>query len=150
MKIVLRNDVENVGKQGDLIEVADGYARNFLVPRGLAIVATKGAVKQAQAMQRAREVREARERETAEEIAGRLRSQNIRVTARAGEAGKLFGSVTAGDVADAVHQQLGVELDRRRLELAEPIRELGPHEVSLHIHEGVEATFNVVVEAAEG
>lgn len=148
MRLVLRQDVDSVGKKGDLVEVADGYARNFLVPRGLAIAATKGAVKQAETMRRAREVREARERETVEEIAGRLASQTVRVQARAGEGGKLFGSVTAVDIADAVHAQLEIDLDRRKLGLPEPIKELGSHEVSMHLHEGVEATFTVVVEPA--
>lgn len=148
MKVVLRADVDQVGKKGDVIDVADGYARNFLVPRGLAITATKGAVKQAETMRRAREVREARERETVEEIAGRLGGQTVRVHARAGEGGKLFGSVTAVDIADAVHAQLEIDLDRRKLGLPEPIKELGSHEVSMHLHEGVEATFTVVVEPA--
>lgn len=147
MKLVLRADVDNVGKKGDIVDVADGYGRNFLVPRGLAITATKGAVKQADTMKRAREVREARERETVEALAGRLRGQTIRVTARAGEAGKLFGSVTAPEIADAVQTQLGVELDRRKLHLPEPIREVGSHEVSMHLFEGVEAEFTVVVDA---
>lgn len=145
MKIVLRDDVDNVGRKGDLVEVADGYARNYLVPRGLAIVATKGTVKQSQAMQRAREVREAREREAAEAVAGRLRDQTVRIQARVGGAGKLFGSVTAGDVADAVAEQLQVELDRRKLDLGESIREVGMHDVSLKLHPDVEASFHVVV-----
>lgn len=147
MRLVLRSDVDNVGKKGDLVEVADGYARNFLVPRGLAIVATKGAVKQADTMRRAREVKEAREREAIEGLAGSLRGQTIRVSARAGEAGKLFGSVTAAEIADAAQAQLGVDLDRRKLHLPEPIREVGSHEVSMHLYEGVEAEFTVVVEA---
>lgn len=145
MKIVLRDDIDNVGRKGDLIEVADGYARNYLVPRGLAIVATKGTIKQAQAMQRSREVREAREREAAEAVAGRLRDQTVRIQARVGEAGKLFGSVTATDVADAVAEQLEVELDRKKLDLGEPIREVGMHDVSLKLHPEVEASFHVVV-----
>ncbi len=145
MKIVLRDDIDNVGRKGDLIEVADGYARNYLVPRGLAIVATKGTIKQAQAMQRSREVREAREREAAEAVAGRLRDQTVRIQARVGEAGKLFGSVTATDVADAVAEQLEVELDRKKLDLGEPIREVGMHDVSLKLHPDVEASFHVVV-----
>ncbi len=145
MKIVLRDDIDNVGRKGDLIEVADGYARNYLVPRGLAIVATKGTIKQAQAMQRAREVREAREREAAEAVAGRLRDQTVRIQARVGEAGKLFGSVTATDVAEAVVEQLEVDLDRKKLALPEPIREVGMHDVSLKLHPEVEASFHVVV-----
>lgn len=149
MKIILREDLENLGHKGDLVEVADGYARNYLVPRGLAITATKGAVRQAQAMQRAREAREAREREGAEAVAAKLRSQNVRVLARAGEAGRLFGSVTAADIAQAASEQLGVEIDRRKLQLDDPIRELGTREISLKVHPEVEATFNVVVLAEE-
>lgn len=149
MKIVLRSDVDNLGKQGELVEVADGYARNFLVPRGLAIVATRGALKQAESERRAREVREAREREAAETLAQRLRAQNLRVLARAGEGGRLFGSVTASDVAEAAQEQLGVELDRRKLDLGEPLRELGTHEVTLKLHPDVDATFNVVVIARQ-
>lgn len=145
MKIVLRSDVDNLGRQGELVDVADGYARNFLVPRGLAIVATKGAIKQSESMRRAREVREAREREAIEAVAGRLRGQTVRVRARAGEGGKLFGSVTASDIADAVDDQLSVELDRRKLELGEALRELGTHEVAVKLHPDVEATFHVVV-----
>ena len=146
MKVVLRADVDSVGKKGDLVDVADGYARNYLVPRGLAMTATKGAVKQAETMRRAREVKEAREREAVQVLADRLAGQTVQVTARAGEGGKLFGSVTAVDIADAVHAQLTIDLDRRKLHLPEPIKDLGSHEVSMHLFEGVEATFTVVVE----
>ena len=146
MRVVLRADVDSVGKKGDLVEVADGYARNYLVPRGLAIVATKGVVKQAETMRRAREVKEARERESVQVLADRLTGQTVRVEARAGEGGKLFGSVTAVDIADAVHQQLGIDLDRRKLHLPEAIKDVGSHEVSMHLFEGVEAAFTVVVD----
>ena len=94
MKVVLREDVESLGKKGDLLDVADGYARNYLVPRGLALQATKGVVAQSEAMRRNREAREVRDRAAAEELADRLRAAPVRVTARAGEGGKLFGSVT--------------------------------------------------------
>ncbi|HVM40260.1 MAG TPA: 50S ribosomal protein L9 [Acidimicrobiia bacterium] len=148
MKVVLRDDLDNLGKKGDIVDVADGYARNYLVPRGLAIVATKGAVKQAESMQRARAAKDAREREGAEALAARLAAAPVTIPARAGEGGKLFGSVTATDVAAAVESQLGVELDRRKLEL-EPLRELGPHTVTVRIHPEVEATFDVVVVVQE-
>jgi large subunit ribosomal protein L9 len=145
MRIVLRDDVERVGKKGDVVEVADGYARNFLMPRGLAVQAGKGALKQAEAMRRARETRETREREGAEGLMAKLNSAPIRIIAKAGEGGKLFGSVTAADIAEAAATQAGVELDRRKLDLPEPIRELGTHQVSLKLHPEVDSTFSVLV-----
>lgn len=147
MKIVLREDVDSLGRKGDLVSVADGYARNFLVPRGLAIRATKGAEKQAEAMRRNREAREVRDREAAQEIASRLDGVRIEVKARAGEGGKLFGSVTNADVADAVKAATEVELDRRTIELAEPIKELGPAELPVRLHPDVVATLSVEVVA---
>src|SRR5579862_426800 len=112
MKVVLRSDVEHVGQKGDIVEVADGYARNFLVPRGLALRATAGIQKQADAMRRSRDARDRRARETAQAIADQL-APTIRIEARAGDGGRLFGSVTSSDIAAAVLAQLGVEVDRR-------------------------------------
>ena len=112
MKVILRADVDRVGKKGDILDVADGYARNFLVPRGLALKATDGAVAQAQAMRRSRDVRDAADRQAAEEIARQLVPQVINLSARAGAGGKLFGSITAADVADAVQSQTGLAIDR--------------------------------------
>jgi large subunit ribosomal protein L9 len=147
VRVVLRDDVESLGKKGDLVDVADGYARNYLVPRGLAIKATRGVVAQADAMRRNREAREVREREVAQSLATQLAARRIEVKARAGEGGKLFGSVTAADVAAAVSQQTGVELDRRKVELGEPIRELGAVEIPVKLHTDVDAVLAVVVVA---
>ena len=147
MKIVLRSDVESLGQKGDLLEVADGYARNFLVPRGLAIVAGKGVVRQAEGMRRARTVRDQRERQGAQATAQQLSSRTVSITARAGEGGKLFGSITTTDVADAVQAQTGVDLDRRKLHLEEPIKSLGVHEITIRLHPEVEATLTVDVVA---
>lgn len=147
MKVVLREDVENLGRKGDLIEVRDGYARNFLVPRGLALKATKGIVKQSESMRRGREVREARDRTEAEEIAAKLSGARVQLQARAGEGGRLFGSITASDVADAVIAQTGIEIDRRKLELDEPLKELGPAEIELRLHPEVTAKVQVEVVA---
>src|SRR3979411_2829823 len=105
MKIVLREDVETLGKKGDLLEVADGYARNYLVPRGLAMKATRGVVAQSESMRRSRDAKETRDPEASQALASQLGSQTIQVKARAGEGGKLFGSITASDVADAVLSQ---------------------------------------------
>ena len=147
MKVVLREDVENLGRKGDLLEVADGYARNFLVPRGLALKATKGIVKQAEAMRRSREAREVRNRSEAEELATQLHATRIEVRARAGEGGRLFGSVTAADISDAITAQTGVEIDRRKLVLDEPLKALGPAEIELRLHADVVATVQVEVVA---
>jgi large subunit ribosomal protein L9 len=147
MRIVLRDDVDNLGRKGDMVDVADGYARNFLVPRGLAIRATPGAQKQADAMKRNREAHDRRSREAAEAIASQLAGGTVELKARAGEGGRLFGSVTASDVADAVQAQLGVELDRRRIELDEPLKELGVVDVRVRLHTDVDATVRVAVVA---
>jgi len=147
VKVILRSDVPDVGHKGDVLDVADGYARNFLVPRGLAMAASKGALAQAESMRRARAVRDARDREAAEEIATKLTPLTITVPARAGAEGRLFGSVTSADVAAAVQAQSGVEVDRRRLHLEEPIRAVGAHEVPLRLHPDVEVRLNVEVVA---
>ena len=144
MKVVLREDVDKLGRKGDLLEVADGYARNYLVPRGLAIVATKGVVNQATAMRRNRQIRDDRDKEAAQELATRLTTSPIRVTARAGEGGKLFGSVTSADIAAAVKEQTKVEIDRRKITLAEPLKELGPAEVPVSLH--AEVTVALAIE----
>ncbi len=147
MKIVLREDVDNLGIKGDLVDVADGYARNYLVPKGLALPASKGVVKQAEAMRRNRETREKRLREAAESQARQLAGKAVELTVRAGEGGKLFGSVTAGDVADAIGAQLGVEIDRKHVDLAEPIKELGTFEVTVRLHSAVTPTVALAVVA---
>lgn len=146
MKLVLRADVSNVGKKGDIIEVADGFARNFLLPKGHAIKATDGIVSQAQAMRRSRDLRDAKDREASETVARTLVPQVIRMKARAGNEGRLFGSVTAADIVEAVQTQTGVELDRRKLRLDEPIRSLGTHEVPVKLHSDVEFRITVEVE----
>jgi large subunit ribosomal protein L9 len=144
VRILLRSDTAGLGKRGDIVEVADGYARNYLVPTGRAMKATPGMVSQAGAMRRARDQRDARDREAAEAIARRLVPAVIQIQARAGSGGKLFGSVTAADVSQAVSDQMGVELDRRRLSIEEPIRTVGTHEIPVKLHPEVE--FRVTVE----
>jgi len=148
MRVVLRTDLDNVGKRGDIVDVADGYARNFLLPKGHAIVATDGVTAQASAMRRARDLRDARDRESAEVVARTLVPMVIRIPAKAGTGGRLFGSVTASDVAEAVAQQAKVTLDRRRLHLDEPIKSTGTHEVPVKLHSDVE--FRITVEVVAG
>lgn len=145
MRVVLRDDVDNLGHKGDLVDVADGYARNYLVPRGLAIQATRGVQKQADAMRRNRQAREDRTRDEAREVAGRLTGRTVEIKARAGEGGKLFGSVTSSDVADAVLAQTGVEIDRRKIALDEPLKELGEVELDVRLHADVAATLRISV-----
>jgi large subunit ribosomal protein L9 len=148
MKVVLRADVPQVGNKGDVVEVADGYARNYLVPQGLAFTATSGLERQASAMRRARDLRDASARAAAQEVAKELVAKVVTVTARAGVEGKLFGSVTAADVAEAVAAQTGVEIDRRKLHLEEPIKTLGTHVVPAKLHAEVE--FPITVEVVSG
>ena len=147
MRIVLREDIETLGRKGDLVDVADGYARNYLVPRGLAIKATRGVVAQADAMRRNREARDVREREAAQALESQLTSARVEIRARAGEGGKLFGSVTAADIAAALLVRTGVEVDRRTISLDEPLRELGSAEVSVRLHAGVVVEVGIDVVA---
>ena len=148
MKIVLRTDVDGVGKKGDILDVADGFARNYLIPKGRAIKATPGVQAQADAMRRSRDLKDAKDRESAEVVARTLVPMVIRIPARAGAEGKLFGSVTAADVIEAVAAQSGVELDRKRLQLDEPIKTLGTHHVPVRLHSDVQ--FPVTVEVFSG
>ena len=117
MKVVLRTDVDNVGKRGDIVDVADGFARNFLIPGGQAIAATDGIKAQADSMRRKRDLSDAKDREAAEVVARTLVPAVIKIKAKAGAEGKLFGSVTTADIVAAVQEQTGVELDRRKLHL---------------------------------
>jgi large subunit ribosomal protein L9 len=144
MRVVLRADVAGVGKKGDILDVADGFARNFLIPKGNAFKASDGVVTQAQAMRRSRDLKDARDREAAETIARTLVPAVITVPARAGAEGRLFGSVTVPDLVTAIAEQTGVELDRRRVHLDEPIKSLGTHQVPVKLHADVE--FPVTVE----
>ncbi len=149
MKVILAADVETLGKKGDVVVVKDGYARNFLVPKGLALTATKGSLRQAEQMRRAREEAEAKVREAAQGRVAALEASPVYISARAGEGGKLFGSVTNSDIARALDEQLGQQIDRHDVRLDEPIRSLGTHSVTIHLHEGVTASVAVEVLAHE-
>jgi large subunit ribosomal protein L9 len=145
MKVILARDVDTLGHKGDVVIVSDGYARNFLVPKGMALVASKGALRQAEQMRRAREegIRKAKE-----EAAGRvalLGSSPVYISARAGEEGKLFGSVTKNDIARAVQDQLEQDIDARQVRLEDSIRRLGTFSVEVHLHEEVNALVTVEV-----
>jgi large subunit ribosomal protein L9 len=148
VKLVLRTDVAQVGKKGDIVDVADGYGRNFLVPKGLAFLASDGVEAQATAMRRSRDVRDATDRAAAQEVATSLVPKVVTIAARAGAEGKLFGSVTTHEIVDAVAAQTGVELDRRQLHLDEPIKTLGTHLVPTKLHAEVEFPITVEVVAS--
>ncbi len=148
MKLILTQDVTGLGAPGDVVEVAPGYGRNYLVPQGLAISATRGAEKQIATIRRAREVREVRDLGHAKEIQGQLAGLSVRLPARSGDGGRLFGSVTSADVVAAVQKAGGPKLDRRLITLTSPIKSLGSHTVTVKVHPEVEATVTLQVVAA--
>jgi large subunit ribosomal protein L9 len=145
MKLILNQDVAGLGAPGDVVEVKDGYGRNFLVPRGFAQLWTKGADKQIATIRRAREVREVRDTAQAGEIATQLADLTVKLPARSGEGGRLFGSVTAADVVEAVSKAGGPKLDRRLVQLTSPIKSLGQHTVTVKVHPEVEASLTIEV-----
>ncbi len=149
MKVILAADVEKLGRKGDVVTVADGYGRNFLVPKGLALTASKGALRQAEQMRRAREEETKKAKEAAALKVATLGASPVYISARAGEEGKLFGSVTNADVARAIVEQLGEDIDRRDIRLEDPIRTLGTHQIEVHLHEEVNALVTVEVIAHE-
>ncbi len=147
MRVLLRDDISGVGKKGDIVEVAKGFARNYLFPTGSALVATGGVEAQAAAMRKARALRDAQDRESAQAVAGVLGAATVKITARAGTEGRLFGSVTTADVAEAIQAQTGAVIDRRKIELAEPIKSVGSHVVPVKLHAEVDAEVTVEVVA---
>ncbi|MCB1031119.1 MAG: 50S ribosomal protein L9 [Acidimicrobiales bacterium] len=148
MRVILRSDLKGVGNKGDVVEVSNGYGRNFLLPRGLAMVSTAGAEAQAESMRRSRDIKDAADRAAAEDVAKSLVGSPVTITARVGADEKLFGSVTTADIADAVTAQTGVVIDRKQLHLDEPIRSVGTHLVPVKLHANVE--FPVTVEVVAG
>jgi large subunit ribosomal protein L9 len=146
MKLILTQEVTGLGEPGDVVEVKDGYGRNYLVPRKLAILWSKGGESQLAALRRGRELHEVRTLSEAREIAGQLASLQVTLTSRAGDGGRLFGSVTTADVVEAVTAAGGPKLDRRRLELPSAhIKTVGTHPVSVRLHPEVTASVNVEV-----
>jgi large subunit ribosomal protein L9 len=146
MKVILMQDVSGLGHKGDVVEVADGHARNYLVPRSLAVEASAGALKNAEALRRARDEAVRKAREEAEQFAEGLAGSHVVVAARSADEGKLFGSIGARDVAEAIHKYTGIEVDRDFVELESPIKEIGLHEVTIRPHPDVafQLTLDVV------
>lgn len=145
MKVILQSDVKGVGKRSAVVEVSDGYARNFLLPRKLAIAATAGGVKTIERSQREDAQRETRRREEAKTGAGRLAKVTVTIKARAGETGRLFGSVTTQQIAEALHKQHGITMDKHDLVIGEPIRVLGLHMVTVNLHAETKTTLKIEV-----
>ncbi|MFF7726224.1 50S ribosomal protein L9 [Streptomyces sp. NPDC008001] len=148
MKIILTHEVSGLGTAGDVVDVKDGYARNYLVPRGFAIRWTKGGEQDVAQIRRARKIREIATIEQANEIKGRLEGLKVRLATRSGEAGRLFGSVTQADVAAAIKAAGGPDVDKRRVEVGSPIKTLGAHQVSVRLHADVVAKLGIEVVAA--
>jgi large subunit ribosomal protein L9 len=148
MKIILTNEVSGLGTAGDIVEVKDGYARNYLVPRGFAIRWTKGGQKDVDAIRRARKIHEIQTLEQANEVKAKLEAVSVKLAVRAGDAGRLFGSVTPSDVVAAIQAVDGPLVDKRRVEIGSPIKTTGAHQVTVKLHADVIATINVNVVAA--
>ena len=145
MKIMLTKDVENVGHAGEIKDVADGYGRNFLIPRKLAVLAGRGVEAEAKRIQDAAARREAKERDQAKELAEEIDNKTVVVRLKVGAEDKVFGAITNEDISTAIKQQHQVEVDRRRVELTEPLKQLGEHQVTLRLHRDIDAHINLII-----
>ena len=147
MKLILTQEVAGLGSAGDIVEVKDGYGRNFLIPRGFAIRWTKGGERTIESIKAARATREVRDVEHAQEIKAKLEGTTFNLPVRAGEGGRLFGAVTVGDIATAI-TAAGAEVDKRKIIVGNPIKSLGAHQVTVKVHDDVDATVNLNVVSA--
>lgn len=145
MRIILTKNVPGLGNKGEVVDVADGYARNYLLPRSLGVKATRGAMKQAEALQRAREEMVRKAMNDAEIITQALAGQRVVVAARSADEGKLFGSIGVRDIAEAIEKFTGVAVDQESIDLAAPIKEIGLHEITVRPHPDVEALLTLDV-----
>lgn len=145
MEVLLLRDVPGIGSAGQIKRVADGYARNYLLPRKLAVAATSGAVKQAESIKQAAARRDAKTLTEAQELANQLSQTTLTFQAKAGEGDRLFGSITAGDIAEALAADKHIQVDKRKIELPSPIKELGTRQVAIKLHPEVTAQVTVVV-----
>jgi large subunit ribosomal protein L9 len=147
-KIILTNEVSGLGAAGDIVDVKPGYARNYLIPRGFAIAWTKGGEKDVEQIRRGRRIREIHTIEQANSVKGQLEGVKVKLATRAGDAGRLFGSVTPADIASAIKAAGGPDVDKRRVEVGSPIKTLGSHKVSVRLHPEVAASLDIEVVAA--
>ena len=145
MKVVLRTDVDGLGYKGDIVSISDGYAQNKLIPQGLAYLATAGAEKEAEKMRQARELRASEEKAMAEEMASRMENETLTIAMNAGEGGKLFGSVSATDISEALSDQKNITIDKKLITVAQSIKEIGTYQVEVKAHPDVEFTISLDV-----
>jgi len=149
MKVILTEDVRGTGKKGDMVTVKDGYGRNFLLPKGLAIPAQEGNVKRLESLMKNIQNRKAKELKSAEELKARLEELSLVIKMKAGDDGKLFGSVTHKDVAEAIKNASGIEIDKKLIRIDEPIKMTGAHTIEVHLQQGVDAGVKIEVEKEE-
>jgi large subunit ribosomal protein L9 len=150
MKVLFKKDVADVARAGQVKDVADGYARNFLIPRGFAVAATAGALKQVADLQAVAARHAADEEQAARDLKQKLEAQPIIIEAKAGSQGRLYGSVTTADVASAIQKQVGAAVDRRELEIEDPVRQVGSYQVTARLHRAVSAKVTIEVRALGG
>ena len=144
MKVILVQDVKNLGKKGQAVEVSEGYARNYLVPRGLVVMATDANLRTMEQEQQAKKKRKEREQKEAQALADKIKGMNVIVAAKAGEAGRIFGSVTSADIANVLASK-GVKIDKRKIELKDPIKVTGTYEVAVRVYQELVTSINVTV-----
>ncbi|HHT50713.1 MAG TPA: 50S ribosomal protein L9 [Eubacteriaceae bacterium] len=149
MKVILLKDIKSLGKKGDLVEVSDGYARNYLLPKGLAVLASEGNIKKAKEEKKAQAKRKEKERQEAQELAQKLSNTTIIIKVKASDEGRLYGSVTSKDIAQELENQAKIKVDKRKINLSEPIRYIGNIDVDIKVYPQITATFKVKVEPEE-
>ena len=147
MKVILNKDVKGTGKAGDVVTVSDGYARNMLIPRGLAPEATQSNIRQLEKQKAIAAEKKAEEKAAAQELAEKLNKASIKMKIKAGEGGRIFGSITSKDIADAINMQLGMDIDRKKVKLDAPIKQVGQTDVDMRLYQDVNAKIKVIIEA---
>ena len=147
MKVILNKDVKGTGKAGDVVTVSDGYARNMLIPRGLATEATQSNIRQLEKQKAIAAEKKAEEKAAAQELAEKLNKASIKMKIKAGEGGRIFGSITSEDIADAINMQLGMDIDRKKVKLDAPIKQVGQTDVDMRLYQDVNAKIKVIIEA---
>lgn len=147
MKVILNKDVKGTGKAGDVVTVSDGYARNMLIPRGFATEATQSNIRQLEKQKAIAAEKKAEEKAAAQELAEKLNKASIKMKIKAGEGGRIFGSITSKDIADAINMQLGMDIDRKKVKLDAPIKQVGQTDVDMRLYQDVNAKIKVIIEA---
>ena len=147
MKVILNKDVKGTGKAGDVVTVSDGYARYMLIPRGLATEATQSNIRQLEKQKAIAAEKKAEEKAAAQELAEKLNKASIKMKIKAGEGGRIFGSITSKDIADAINMQLGMDIDRKKVKLDAPIKQVGQTDVDMRLYQDVNAKIKVIIEA---